>query len=149
MDFTKKTRGPVRRGPLRPPLLSDQDPEPLHPATEDYIRQLNLDGFTLLPGETEPKPMIGIDPQMLKAKLEQHEEVKKRLLRDIAATWKCLKCGRETPGRNVRIRVEGGLWQMINGVRTLVGGEERTVCPLQACNGPVIKIKDPYRSRLI
>ena len=143
MDFT------TRRGrPIRPPIEPDQNPEP-DPQVEEYLRNLNLDGYSLLPGQTAPEPMIGVDPKLLKERLEKNEELKARLLRDIAATWQCLKCHRETPGRNVRVRVVGGVWQMVNGVRTLVGGEERLICPDQKCNGEVVRSRDPYRKKLI
>lgn len=141
MDFTRKNR------PLRPPLVSHQDPEPLDREVEEYLRNLNLDGYSLLPGQTAPEPMIGIDAKLLKERLEKNEELKARLLRDIAATWRCVKCKRETPGRNVRVRVVGGVWETMQGVLTLIGGEERLVCPDTKCGGEVVKARDPYRAR--
>lgn len=143
MDFTKKNR------PLRPPVVPHQDPVPESKEIEEYVRSLNLDGYSLLPGQMAPQPMIGIDAQLLKERLEKHEELKARLLRDIAATWRCLKCKRETPGRNVRVRVVGGTWEAVDGVRTLVGGAELLVCPDDKCGGMVVKSRDPYRSKLV
>lgn len=138
MDFSKKR-------PKRPRL---------HPETEirkmdEYIRSLNLDGLTLLPGESQPQEMTGVDPDHLKAQLERNIEMKSRLLRDMAATWQCTQCRREQSGKFIRVRVVGGTWETVNGVRTLTGGQEVLVCRYQTCNGPVIKIKDPYRTKLI
>lgn len=137
-DFTSKR-------PRRPELTPETETREM----EDYIRSLNLDGMSLLPGKSEPEPMVGVDQKSLKDRLEKNREMKERLLRDMAATWQCTRCKRQIEGKNIRVRVIGGLWQSVNGVRTLVGGEEVLVCQDQACNGPVVKLKDPYRSKLI
>lgn len=137
-DFTS-------RRPVRPPLSSDEEDK----AMEQYIRDLNLDGMTLLPGQSQPQEMVGLDPDRLKSQMEKNQELKDRLLRDMAATWKCVRCGKEQSGKFIRVRVLDGKWEMINGKRTLTGGYEVLVCRDQTCNGAVIKIKDPYRSKLL
>lgn len=138
MDFTKKK-------PVRPPLTPQQENKQM----EQYIRDLNLDGMVMLPGKSEPEEMVGIDQMLLKEKQQEHQERMSLLLRHMAATWQCTRCGRETSGKYIRVRVIGGLWQDVNGVRTLVGGEEILVCSNQRCDGPVVMIKDPYRSKFI
>lgn len=137
-DFTKKQ-------PVRPPL----NPAGETKAMERYIRDLNLDGKTMLPGKSETEEMVGVDPDHLKLQMEKNEELKGRLLRDMAATWKCTQCGLEQEGKYIRVQVVGGIWQKINGVRTLVGGQEVLICRTQSCNGPVVKVNDPYRSKWI
>jgi len=136
-DFTKKR-------PIRPQL----SPETESREMDQYLKDLNLDGFSLLPGESTPEPMVGVDPEELKRKYQENAERKEHLLRDLAATWKCLgKCKQEFPGKVIRVRVREAKWEMINGKNTLTGGREELACP--TCDGPVVKTKDPYRSRLI
>ena len=135
-DFTSKR-------PVRPRL----DPETETKAMDEYIKALNLDGLTLLPGESKPQEMVGVDPDHLKQQMARNQEMKDRLLRDMAATWKCLQCKQEIPGKHVRVRVRGGKWETVQGVKTLVGGEEQLACP--KCDGPVVKTVDPYCSKLI
>lgn len=149
-DFTKK------HPPLRPPLRSGPSPQPTNTPAIDYsrqmqqyIRDLNLDGKVLVPGKDKPEEMVGIDPALFKQRHQENERRKEELLRAIAATWRCTKCGREWPGRDVRVRVRGGLWQTVDGVRTLVGGKEVPVCVDQQCDSPVVMVKDPYRSKWV
>lgn len=137
MDFTKKR-------PVRPPLT----PAAENKRMEEYIRDLNLDGLSLLPGKSKPEEMVGVDPDHLRSQQEKNQELKERLLREMAATWQCTKCKLIVPGKNVRVRVMGGLWQDVDGVRTLVGGEEVLVCSRMNCDGPVVKIKEPYNRKL-
>lgn len=141
-DFTKKR-------PIRPPLKQALTPEGETKKMQEYIRDLNLDGMTLLPGKSEPEPMVGLDPNRLKEQFERNIELKNRILRDMAATWKCLRCGREQSGKFVRVRVLGGTWKEENGRRFLDGGTEVLVCRYPSCGGEVIKTKDPYRTKLI
>ena len=136
-DFTSKR-------PTRPRL----DPETETREMEKYIEELNLDGLSLLPGQSEPEPMEGVDAQTLKRQLEKNQELKNRLLRDMAATWRCVgRCKQEHSGKQIRVRVRDAKWETINGVRTLMGGREELACP--TCDGPVVKTQDPYRSKLI
>jgi len=135
-DFTKKR-------PVRPQL----SPETESREMDHYLKELSLDGFSLLPGESTPEPMVGVDPEELKRKYQENADRKERVLRDLAATWQCLECRKEFPGKVIRVRVRDAKWEIVNGKSTLIGGREELACP--KCDGPVVKTKDPYRSRLI
>lgn len=145
MDFTKKNTG--NRNRLRPPLRQpDQEPSKESRDMDELIKRMTMDGMMWLPGQ-EAREMIGVDLKTLKEKYEQNERLKSLLLRQMAATWQCLQCKREIPGTNVIITIVGGRIENIDGVPTKVDGREQTSCP--HCKGPVVKVEDPYQSKLL
>lgn len=136
-DFTKKKPTPVRP-PLRVPEEASKPASEYSARFQQYVKDLNLDG-KVLDKEGQQQEMVGIDQNLLRQKMEENERRKEELLRSIAATWRCTVCKREWPGKYVRVRVLGGLWQMVNGVRTLVGGKEVPVCVDRLCDSPVVR----------
>lgn len=128
------------------PLDISKRPQPGKPGNlKERLERILGEGTFTLPGQTESRDLVGVDPAKLKTKAEEHQALMERLRRDINSTWKCAKCKKETKGGRLVVRIVGGVWATINGVRELIGGTEMLVCPEPECRGEVIRVVDAFR----